>query len=67
MPEESHEPYAESPESALLLVLGGLGLLAFGVHHFLGVLRLLVIRLEEFPERIAQIGGMVSLGATRHE
>jgi hypothetical protein len=60
MPQESHEPYAESPESALLFVLGGLGLLASGVHHLLGVLRVLLIRLEELPERIAQMDGMVS-------
>jgi hypothetical protein len=60
MPQVSHESYAESPESALLLALGGLGLLAFGVHHLLGVLSVLVIRLEGIPERIAQMGGMVS-------
>ena len=60
MPQESHEAYAESPESTLLLALAGLGLLAFGARHFLGVLRVLLIRLEEHPERIAQMGGMVS-------
>ena len=60
MPQESHEPYAESPESTLLVALGGLGLLAFGAHHLLGVLRVLLIRLEELPELIGQMGGMVS-------
>ena len=60
MPQESHAPYAESPESALSLALAGLGLLAFGAHYLLGVVRVLLIRLEELPERIAQIGGMVS-------
>jgi len=59
MPRKSHEPYAESHESPLLALVG-LGLLAFGAHHLLGVLRALLIRLEELPERIAQLGGMVS-------
>ena len=60
MPKESHDPYSELPEPDLLLALGGLGLLALGVPHLVGVLHALLIRLEELPERIAQMVGMVS-------
>ena len=60
MPQESHEAYSESPGSTLLLALAGLGLLALGAHHLNGVLRVLLIRLEDLSECIADIGGLVS-------